>query len=173
MARNCRNGSAVDGPEDVPAGPAAVGDVGDRRKDRSQRGAAEVRHAEDAEAARRVVHDGVERHDVGVLEPRQDVVFAAADRRDLQDDRPVGQGRLGRKEDPAVRPAGQFLHQPEALDVLADAGEPRPVAARVEVLPVAVEHHAQRPGPLRESPQDRFLRPAVAGTLPQAELFVD
>ena len=52
---------------------------------------AEIRHAQHAQAAFRVVADRVHRHDVGVLQPREDLRLVTVGPRHLDGHRPAAQ----------------------------------------------------------------------------------
>jgi hypothetical protein len=103
----------------------------------------------------------VEGDDVGVLQPRQRLVFIAPQRGDLQDDGPIREVRLRCEVDAAVRAARQLGGDPEVLQPIADLGEARSgggaIALGIEQPAMAVKHEAQRIGPAREAAQNRLL----------------
>ena len=103
-----------------------------RIEDPVERRAAEVGHAQHPDVP--VGEDllEVERDDVHVLQAGQAEVLVMARRRDLQDQRPVGQRALARQERPAVRPAaelGQELEVAELVAGLREVGLPGSCAA--------------------------------------------
>jgi len=57
-------------------------------------GSAEIRHAEDAQAARRIVTDRVHRDDMRMLEPRQDLGLVAIGPRYLDGHQPPAEADL-------------------------------------------------------------------------------
>ncbi len=75
---------------------------------------AEVRHAEEMEPARRVGAIGVDRDDVGMLQPSQGLRLARAEPGDLEHDRPIGQpsssARNTRAKEP--RPSSSTSRKP-------------------------------------------------------------
>ena len=137
-----------------------------------QRGAAEIGHAQRAQAAGRVVLDGVERDDVGVLQARQRQVLAGLAGRELEDDRPVAQRKLAGQEDPALRSAAELGQEQEVAQRFAGRGKLRRDAARAQEA-LAVEQHLQLRPPLREAAEhllDRHFRTVL---LAEAEFLVD
>ncbi len=67
------------------------GPVRARRQQPRQRHAAEIRHAQDAEAALDIVLGPVKRDDVGMLQPSEAEMLLAVARGDFQHDQPLGE----------------------------------------------------------------------------------
>ena len=158
--------------------PRAVLRLAGVGQDLRQGDPAEIGHAEQVQAGRRVDPVRVDRDDVRVLEPGQGLRLARARPRDLQRHRagrPAAAPRARKTR--ANDPAAQLLDQEEAGDRLAGLGERRRRARRSrpgragwplrrsradEV--VDVEHPAQRGGDLGES--RRRTRPARGARRP-------
>ncbi len=115
----------------------------------------------------------VQRHDVRVLQPGQGQVLPAVARRQLEDDRPVGQERLGAEEDPALGAAAQLAQQAQLAQRLADLRVDRANRSRLLQEPVAVEQHGQFGPPLGEAADDLLGDVLLARLLAQADLLVD
>ncbi len=99
-------------------GPGRFHDAGECRT-------AEVRHADRAEASLSILMDREDRHDIGVLEPGQGLVFASLGRGDLQDHRTASQLGLHREVHLRERATSQRLAEPKAKDLVADLGKPQ------------------------------------------------
>ena len=103
--------------------PLVRGRIVHRQEQLRQCGAPEIGHAEHPQVPIGVVLHRIERHDVGMLQAGQRQVLLAPAGRDLQHDRPVGQGRLDRQEDPAVGTASQDGQQREVSQHLTHFGK--------------------------------------------------
>ena len=112
-------------------GPGPRDRHGRLRQDPRQSQTAEVGHTEEREPSRPIRATGVDRHDVGMLQPRQGLWLARAEPADLEHDGSIGQSELLGAENASEGPAAEFLDQPEAGDGLARFGEaPSGVRAR-------------------------------------------
>ena len=146
--------------------------VGQLDQQRSERRAAEIRHDQNANAPRRIVGDRIHRHDVRVLQPRQQQVLGAVERRDLEHDRATGQFRLRREIDSPARSAADVGDQAKVPDRVANHREHRDAIGRLQHA-VTVEHHLQRSTPFREAPQHIVRDIRFTGRLSQTKLFVN
>jgi len=82
-------------------------------------GSAEIRHAEDAKAAYRIVTDGVHRDNVSVLETSQDLGLVAVGPRYLDGDEPPAQVDLLGEIDVGESASTQLQNDPEARQLVA------------------------------------------------------
>jgi len=88
-----------------------------------KRRAPEVGHADGLQAAGAV--DRVNGHDVGVLQPRQQMRLALEVDGDLESHGSLGQAALACEEDPTKSSATEFGDQREALEIVADGRQCR------------------------------------------------
>ena len=114
---------AVQPVEQMLPEPFVRGRLVHRQEQLRQCGAPEIGHAEHPQVPIGVVLHRIERHDMGMLQACQRQVLLAPAGCDLQDDRPVGQGRLDRQEDPAVDAASQERQQREVSQDLTLFGK--------------------------------------------------
>ncbi len=159
--------------EELAAVPFGRGTVPEPIEDLGESRAPEIGHAEEPEVSLRENLLGIQRNNVHVLESGQREVFLVTARRHLQDDRPVGQRRLGGQEYSAKCTPAQHGQQLESFKNLAhfreiDGGTGR----RFEEL-VAGEEDFQFGPPLREAPEDLRRVDLKARFLAETYLLVD
>src|SRR5207248_2791626 len=115
------------GREQVATGSPANRNGFEFFQDLVEGGAAEVGHDQDAAVGGAVVVDGVQRHDVRVLEPGQRQVLAAQAGGDLEDDAAARQARLRRQVDAALTAPTQRFQD---LVLAQELAGPRQVVQR-------------------------------------------
>ena len=82
-----------------------------------------VRHAQETQISVEKILDGIEGHNVGMLQASQGQMFAAVAGSDLEDDGPVGEGGLHGQKDPAANAMAQLGQHAKAAERFADFGE--------------------------------------------------
>src|SRR5690349_19852811 len=76
----------------------------------------------------------------------------------------ICQPTLRRQEDPPARTSTQFANEAKLSQLLADVGKLHALVVELQKLLMAIEHHPQRRGPLRKTPQDVLLHIFFAGS---------
>ena len=134
--------------------------------------AAEIGHAEGAEPPVRELMLAVERHDVRVLQAGQRQVLDMVVGRDLQDDLPVRERRLGRQETAAPRPrpsSARRRKSPRVSPASGNAGGPG-TAPRRRSQSRSTSSSVRHWGNRRTSSDSGTSWPSP---LPEADLLVD
>ncbi len=177
-SRAYASGSAIQCFKQVLSCPSHRGLRLHRLEQLAQGGAAEIGHAKGPEPAGRIVPDGVKRHNMSVLQPRQRQVFVGLAGRlfvscgQLENNGAVAERKLAGQKDPAVGAAAELGEQQKIVQDFSGSGELRFAAARAQET-LKVEQYFQLWPPLREAAQHLLHRHFQAVLLAQANLFVN
>src|SRR5436853_5876838 len=92
-------------------------------------------------------------------------MLSAVQRSDLEHYWTIRQATLRRKKNTSARTTAQFANEAKLAQLLAADRKLHALIVELQKLLMAIQHHPQRCGPLRKTPQDALLDIFFAGGL--------